>query len=235
MATSAYFNSTGQKLSNDQLPADPDLDPCCHPCPCGSNFHHKGRASNSTSYTLQQSNFNLLPRLSQAPKISSNETIVYVLPLKHICARFHKTAHSRNQQDNKNWTRGVWGGRQGDTQSPQMFVSNLGCFPPGYRALKFLEDRPPFMSPILTGRKVERGEKGETVNPSTSLQGRAMKRKISAFTYQFLPPLSWGGHLEKICWCESLTSDDGFSLFSKDHRLFSFSLQQWAPIRFGIS
>lgn len=87
----------------------------------------------------------------------------------------------------------------------------------------------------LDGGKVGRGEKGETANPAASLQGRAMKRKISAFTYQFLTPLSCGGSLEKICWCEALTSGDRFSLFSKDRRLFLFSLQHWALISFWIS
>lgn len=85
------------------------------------------------------------------------------------------------------------------------------------------------------GEEIGRGEKGEAVSLTASLQGRAMKRKMSAFTYQFLTPLSCGGSLVKICRCEALTSGDRFSLYSKHHRLFSFSLQQWSLISFWIS
>lgn len=173
--------------------------------------------------------------MSQAPKVSSNETIVsFVLPLEHICARFHKTAaHSRNQQDNKNWTRDGWGDRQGSPKARRCLCLIWAVCVQSHSTKNSLKiDHRPW---VLSWWEGKLGEvRKETVNTSTSLQGRAMKRKISAFTYQFLSSLSWGGHHEKICWCDVL-SDNGFSLFSKDYRLFSFSLQQWAPIRFWIS
>lgn len=150
-----------------------------------------------------------------------------------MCCHFHNlctvSQNGSTQEDNKNWAQDGWGGRP----KPTDICVWSGLFVSSDTALKFLEDRPPFMS--WWEGKLGEVRKERLSIPQSAYRAEQRKGKSQLLLIIFCLLCLGEVILKRYADVKHSLSDDGFSFFSKGHRLFPFSLQQWAPIRFWIS